>query len=64
MAIAVTYLQKWEGSPRNAVSIIDCHGKIALEYAKVHTCDFGVEARSRGGKVGPLEVLRDDGGVW
>ncbi len=26
MAIAVTYLQKWEGSPRNAVAIIDRHG--------------------------------------
>lgn len=40
MAIALTYLESWEGSPRNSVSIIDRHGKIILTYAKVHTCDF------------------------
>jgi len=44
MAIAVTYLQEWEDSPRNIVSIIDRFGEIKLEYAKVHTCDFGAEA--------------------
>ncbi len=44
MAIAVTYLEATEGAPRNAVSLIDRHGKVALSYAKVHTCDFGDEA--------------------
>lgn len=40
MAIAITYLQAWEGGPRNAVSLIDRHGEILFTYAKVHTCDF------------------------
>lgn len=44
MAIALTYLQKWEPSPRNSVSVIDRHGEIAMTYSKVHTCDFGVDA--------------------
>ena len=40
MAIAITYLERWPGAPRDTVSIIDRHGEIALTYAKVHTCDF------------------------
>jgi len=40
MAIAVTYLEKWQGAPRNSVSIIDRRGRLVLTYAKVHTCDF------------------------
>ncbi len=40
MAIALTYLERWDGPPRNSVSIIDRHGAIAMTYAKVHTCDF------------------------
>jgi predicted amidohydrolase len=43
MAIAVTYLEKWPGAPRNSVSIIDRRGEIVLTYAKVHTCDFDIE---------------------
>ena len=57
MAIAVTYLQKWEGSPRNAVSIIDRHGEIRLEYAKVHTCDFDVESLLTPGDSFPVASL-------
>ena len=44
LAIAVTYLQRWPGAPRNAATIFDRHGRAALTYAKVHTCDFGQEA--------------------
>lgn len=44
MAIALTYLQKWEGAPRNAVSLLDRHGVLRLSYAKVHTCDFDRES--------------------
>jgi len=44
MAIALTYLEEWPGGPRNSVSLIDRHGRIALTYAKVHTCDFDDEA--------------------
>ncbi len=43
MAIALTYLEKWEGPPRDSVSLIDRHGKIVMTYAKVHTCDFDQE---------------------
>ena len=44
MAIALTYLERWPGAPRNSVSIIDRYGEIAMTYAKVHTCDFALEA--------------------
>ena len=43
MAIALTYLERWDGAPRNSVSLIDRHGEIAMTYAKVHTCDFSNE---------------------
>ena len=43
MAIALTYLQKWEGAPRCAVSLFDRHGALRFTYAKVHTCDFDKE---------------------
>lgn len=44
LAIALTYLERWDGAPRNSVSLIDRHGKILMTYAKVHTCDFSMEA--------------------
>ncbi len=44
LAIALTYLERWAGAPRNSVSLIDRHGEIGLTYAKVHTCDFNIEA--------------------
>jgi len=44
MAIALTYLERWEGGPRNVLSLIDRHGQIAMTYAKVHTCDWDKEA--------------------
>lgn len=43
MAIAVTLLESYEPTPRNTVVLFDRHGKKVLTYAKVHTCDFGVE---------------------
>ncbi len=43
LAIALTYLERSDGSPRNTVSLIDRHGTIVMTYAKVHTCDFGME---------------------
>ncbi|ARQ68070.1 carbon-nitrogen hydrolase family protein [Streptomyces marincola] len=42
MAIALTYLEEWEGAPRNSVSLIDRHGRLVLTHAKVHTCAFAV----------------------
>jgi predicted amidohydrolase len=44
MAIALTYLERWHDAPRNSVSLIDRHGEIVMTYAKVHTCDFDMEA--------------------
>ncbi|HSD82167.1 MAG TPA: carbon-nitrogen hydrolase family protein, partial [Solirubrobacteraceae bacterium] len=43
MAIVVTYLQRWDGGPRNAATLIDRGGRALLTYAKVHTCDFATE---------------------
>jgi N-carbamoylputrescine amidase len=57
MAIAVTYLEKWNGAPRNSVSLIDRHGEIVLTYAKVHTCEFDVEAAVTPGDGFPVCAL-------
>jgi N-carbamoylputrescine amidase len=63
MAIALTYLERWPGAPRNTVSLIDRHGEIALTYAKVHTCDFWMEAACTPGDdfpVCPLDTEHGD----
>jgi N-carbamoylputrescine amidase len=44
MAIAITYLEQWNGGPRDTVSLFDRHGELVLTYAKVHTCEFDLEA--------------------
>lgn len=43
MAIVITYLGLWDGGARNAATLIDRRGDPILTYAKVHTCDFGVD---------------------
>jgi len=40
MAIAISYLEAWEGPPRNSVTLLDRHGNSVLTFAKLHTCDF------------------------
>lgn len=50
MAIAITFLEKTEKRPRNAVSLFDRHGRRLYTYAKVHTCDFGDECRLEAGE--------------
>lgn len=40
IAVAVGYLQKWAGAPRNAVTLFNRKGIELFTYAKVHTCDF------------------------
>ncbi len=57
MAIALTYLEKWEDRPRNTVSLIDRHGKIVLTYAKVHTCEFSSECALTPGDDFPVCAL-------
>ena len=43
LAICVTFLEAWEGGPRNSLVLFDRFGEKRLTYAKVHTCDFGEE---------------------
>ncbi len=40
IAICLTFLEKYNPSPRNSLIVIDRHGEIILHYAKVHTCIF------------------------
>ena len=44
LGIVITYLEDWPDAPRNTATLIDRHGDPVLTYAKVHTCDFGMEA--------------------
>ena len=44
-AIAVTYPESFEPLPKNTVSLFDKSGSLVYKYSKVHTCDFGCEAR-------------------
>lgn len=43
LAIALTFLKKGEKGLENSFVLFDRHGKRALTYSKVHTCDFDVE---------------------
>ncbi len=61
MAILLTFLERWEGLPRNTAALIDRHGKIVLRYAKVHTCEFDREAALTPGDgfyVSPLDTAK------
>lgn len=49
MAIGITFLENYEPLPRNTLCLIDRFGNRALEYSKVHTCDFGDECRLTAG---------------
>lgn len=43
MAIGLTLLEKYKDAPRNSFILFDRFGEQKIIYAKVHTCDFGVE---------------------
>ncbi len=58
MAILTTFLERWPGSPRNTALLIDRHGRDVLCYAKVHTCDWGMEKALTPGE--SFEVTRLD----
>jgi predicted amidohydrolase len=45
MAIGITFLEKYDPSPRNSLAVIDRHGGVVLHYAKVHTCVFDLTER-------------------
>ena len=44
MAIGITFLEKHDPKPRNTLVLFDHHGREALKYSKVHTCDFDAES--------------------
>lgn len=50
MAIGVTLLERFDPLPRNTLVLFDRHGRRAITYAKVHTCDFGHEGRLTAGE--------------
>lgn len=50
MAVAVTFLEKFAPLPRNTMVLFDRFGQEKFTYAKVHTCDFGDEARLTAGE--------------
>lgn len=50
IAIVTTYLERTEGGARNAATLIDRHGEVAVHYSKVHTCDFGMESALQPGE--------------
>jgi predicted amidohydrolase len=62
MAIALTYLERWEVAPRNSVSLINRQGEIVLTYAKVHTCEFDVESQLTPGDKFPVCALATEQG--
>lgn len=45
MAVGITFLERYDPLPRNALRLFDRFGRSVLTYAKVHTCDFGDECR-------------------
>ena len=54
IAIAATYMEEVrspggeEAPPRNSVALIDRHGALVYNYAKIHTCQFsGLEVSVR-----------------
>lgn len=64
MAIAITFLERFAPQPRNSAVLYDRHGGRRMLYAKVHTCDFGDEARlTPGGGFYVAELDTAQGGV-
>ena len=62
-AIAVTYPESFEPLPKNTVSLFDKSGRLVYKYSKVHTCDFGCEARLSAGDdfyIGVLSTAKGD----
>ena len=64
MAIGITFLEKTDSLPKNSLILFDRHGQNVLHYSKVHTCDFGDEARlSQGDDFYVCELDTKDGKV-
>lgn len=64
MAIGITFLENTDTLPKNSLVLFDRHGQNVLHYSKVHTCDFGDEARlSQGDDFYVCELDTKDGKV-
>lgn len=64
IAIGITFLEKTDSLPKNSLILFDRHGNNVLHYSKVHTCDFGDEARlSQGDDFYVCEIDTKDGKV-
>jgi predicted amidohydrolase len=63
LAIVTTFLERWPGSPRNTALLIDRRGQDVLCYAKVHTCDFGMERALTPGDSFEVARLCVEGGL-
>ena len=57
MAVGITFLEKYQPSPRNSLVLFDRFGRRVLSYAKVHTCDFGEEKYLTAGNCFPVAGL-------
>lgn len=58
MAIAITFLEKTDGLPKNTIIIYDRFGNKVLKYSKIHTVDFKMERYTKPGNdfyVGELD---------
>lgn len=62
VAIVATYLERTVTGARNAATLIDRHGNSILHYAKVHTCDFGMEEALEPGTSFEVATLDTDSG--
>ncbi|MDE0306842.1 MAG: carbon-nitrogen hydrolase family protein [Albidovulum sp.] len=62
IAIGLTYLQAYEGGPRNYFNLIDRNGEIVLRYAKVHICGFHTERICSPGNAFPVSTLHTSKG--
>lgn len=58
MAIGITYLEEFSPLPRNSFALFDFQGRRVLDYAKVHTCDFGDEYALTPGDSFPVTTLK------
>ena len=57
MAVGITFLEKYQPSPRNSFVLFDRFGRRVLSYAKVHTCDFGEAKYLTAGNCFPVAGL-------
>ena len=57
MAIGVTFLERYDPAPRNALRVFDRTGKLVLSYAKCHTCAFDKERFLTPGNSFPTAAL-------